>query len=179
MQARAWRSGRRSICGPPSSSAPLVTSPNTLANGRPISLPAGWGGGSSPSGNRLPARRVGEMGGRALEDPGTKVTAAYPHTTPTVNRSNRGIAISVNCLNVPAAAGGRNSRTFHAALPHRKPVAGSTRPREIWATHWFRLLLAVSLSARTRPAGWLRGANAFQLAVFFNPPARLDLHLFC
>lgn len=47
----------------------LVTSPNTLANGRPISLTAGWGGGSNPSRHRLPARRVGG-GEEALEDPG-------------------------------------------------------------------------------------------------------------
>lgn len=46
----------------PSFSASLVTSPNTLANGRPISLPAGWGGGNSPSGNRLPGRSVGGLG---------------------------------------------------------------------------------------------------------------------
>lgn len=76
----------------PSFSASLVTSPNTLANGRPISLPAGWGGGNSPSGTGSRCAVWGDWG----KDPGTeKVTAAYPHTTPNGHRSNRGIAISV------------------------------------------------------------------------------------
>lgn len=85
-----------------------------------------------PVRHRLPAHKVG----RALEDPGTEVTAAYPHTARGggINRSIRGIDISVNCLNAIASMEFSNLPRRHPTPKSSGWLAGSTRLREIWAT---------------------------------------------
>lgn len=117
---------------PFSSVRALVTSPNTLANGRPISLPAGWGGGSNPSRHRLPARRVG--GG--WEGPGGpwEVTACLSAYDPRAHRSNRGIAISSKLPHIFRVDGILEPST----PPSHTKTSGWLYPaaRETWATHW-------------------------------------------
>lgn len=80
MQARAQRSVQEIHLWPPSSSAPLVTSPNTLANGRQYHYPrAGEAGAARPA--QAPGAQGGGMGGGPWRTLGPEVTAAYPHTT--------------------------------------------------------------------------------------------------
>lgn len=127
-------------------------SPNTLANGRPISLPAGWGGGNSPSGTG--SRRAG-CGGKALEDPATKSDSCLSAYDPRVNRSNRCIAISVNWLNRCA-----DGILEPSTLPSHTENQWLALPGcEGFGPHTGGTYLAVRLSARTRLAGWLLDAN--------------------
>ena len=173
MRARAQQRSAGDPSCPPSFSVHLVTSSTTLANGQPISLPASWGGGNSPSGT---GSRRAVWGGEALEDPGSlgqKVTAAYPHTTQGSNRSNRGIPISVNCLvsfaplrfsNLPRPPSLTKTSgwIYPAARGRFGPPTGRTS-------------LAVSLSACHQGLGRQVGSETRTLLVAVCLQTRLDL----